>query len=77
MDYRTFLTCTGREAAWCLTGSYDVFPATGRLCGSVENSNLFLCDTCLGYWKACTENRLQAAWEFALERRKNKHEFRR
>ena len=69
--YHTFLACD-REATSYLTSDHKVFlAAEGKPCGSFENSNLFLCDSCLDYWKECTENHLLAGWEFALERRRS------
>lgn len=73
--YQTFLTCAGREATRYLTSTREVLPAVGgKLCGSRENSSLFLCDSCLRYWNECDKNQLQSLWEFAWELRKSRQQ---
>jgi hypothetical protein len=69
--FQAFLDCNGQEAS-CYLSDNKVIPAGGgKLCGFHENSNLFLCDSCLEYWKECDKYQIQAIWEFALERRRN------
>jgi hypothetical protein len=69
--YQAFLTCKGQEAIWRIAKGREVVPAVkGKVCGSSEGAELFLCHSCLNYWKQCAEIRLAIAWEFALERRK-------
>ena len=72
--YQAFLSCHGRDAFWRVTNHREVLPAAkGKLCGSSEGPELFLCHSCLNYWKECAGIRLAVAWEFALERRKAQH----
>jgi hypothetical protein len=72
--YCAFVGCTGREATQSVDDQHQVAPAPpGRPCFSRQNSHLFLCDSCLAFWRECAQNQVQAIWEIAVYLRDLRH----
>jgi hypothetical protein len=64
--FRAFIECSGRLATHCVSAERHAVLATADTpCYTKQDSDLLLCETCLGFWQERQKSQSQTNWELA------------